>query len=190
MKISDLIPSFSAFKSSTQTALDETKATLAVANQNISDLKAKLEALEATDKPKAEDAPVDDSTTDNSQLDQLISDLQDVLDKYTSDETDDSTEDTSDDSTDDSTTDDSDDANDESAKAKANKVETLKALTKKAEKIVAASKKLKASVPTKVIQELAAIGIPTPIATKPDNKLTGLKGRARIAAAFNEEFNK
>jgi hypothetical protein len=188
MKIADLIPDFSAFKAKTNTALDETKAALATANNTISELSAKLEALASAkaddETAPAEDAPADDS----SELDKFIADLQELISKYGSDESDDSTEDS--DSTDesDATPDDSDDANDESA-SKATRAEKLKSLAKSVTKIVADNKKLKAELPKQVIREIAAVGIPTPIATKPDGKTTALKGLDRVAAAFSEQIN-
>ena len=179
MNFRELLPSYNKHKSDTEAALE-------ASNKKISDLTAKLEALEAANKIQADDA--DKTADESSEIDSLISDLQDVLNKYKSDESTDDSSDSSDDSTDDSTSDDSDDANDETAKA--SKVEKLKGLTKQAAKVVAEAKQVKASIPQQVIREIAAVGIPTPIATKPDAKPSDLKGLERVAAAFTEQLTK
>lgn len=181
--LSELFP---RFKSDTEAALGEHKAALATANDQIAKLSAKLEALEAANKLKA-----DEDTAEDSEEESLLDALTELVKKFTpaDSDSDDSTEDTSDtDDSDDSTEDDSDDENDESAK-KATKKEKLKAISKSVSKLAAQNKALKASVPKQVIRELAAVGIPTPIATKVDGTKPQLTGRERIAAAFTEQLN-
>lgn len=183
MNIRDSIFKFLAFETSTKASLEETKLALASTSESISTITAKLEAIEAASQVKAEDT-ADTTSDDSSAVDELISTIQKALDAYTaSDESDDSTED---ETSDDSTPDDSSDANDETAKA--SRTSKLKSLAKSVSKIVADSKALKASVPQQVIREIAAIGIPTAIATKPEGK-PALTGTARAAAAFKEQFN-
>ena len=187
MKIAELLPTFTAFRSATKTSLEEHKTALAEANTKISDLSAKLEALEASNKVKA-DEDADESTEEES----LIKELQQVLDKYSKDaDSDTSDSDSDSDSSDDESDSDGDSSDDDATDetAKASRVEKLKALTKAAAKVVAENKAIKASVPKQVIREIAAVGIPTPLATKPDGKTTALKGLDRVAAAFAEQIN-
>ena len=174
MKISEFLTKFTALTSTTQKALDE-------ANKKVQALETRLEKMEA------------DSDEDDSKLDDLLEQLRQALnedaanDKSDSDEDSDSDGDSDSDDSDES--DSSDDEDDNESKAKAvDKKSSIKALASETKKLIAKNKKLKAEAPKQVINTLASIGIPTPVATKVDGSKTTLKGLARVSAAFTEQL--
>lgn len=188
ISITDQLSDLFGFKTKTNTKLDEQDTALASANNTISELSAKVEALEASLKAKADDA-ADTEDQEDSDLDKIIEFIQSLQGDESDDSTDDSTDESDSSDESDSTEDDTDDANDESAK-KATKSAKLKSVAKSVTKLAAENKKLKEELPKQVIRELAAVGIPTPISTKVDGQKPSLTGRARVAAAFAEQLNK
>jgi len=174
MNLRDLIPDFTAFKSATNKALEDSKTALAERDKQLADLSAKLEALS---KVKADDSTDSDdtSTGDSSDEPSLYDALVELLKQYAPDESDDSDTADDSDSQDDSTDDGSDDDNEAKAKAssKAHKAKVLHKLSKALAHSKEA-KQLKESIPQLVAREtqkvIAQIGIPAPIAVAPEGK--------------------
>jgi hypothetical protein len=172
MKLPDFLAQFKTFTG-------DIKAELATAKETIKTLTARLEKVEADDEE------------DNSKLDDVLEQLREILNEQAA-PADSDESDPSDDSTDDGEAapdDDSDDNDETDAKAESKK-DKVKAVADKTAKLVAEHKKLKASVPKKVISTIAAMGIPAPVKTKVEGEKPKLKGRARVAASFNEQLQK
>ena len=174
MKLADFLSQFTA-------ATGDIKKELSAANATIKDLTTKLAKADADDQ------------SDNADLDKVLEQLREILNEQASD-TDESDSDDSDadsDSDSDATSDDNaDEDNDETDAKAATKRLKLKALAAKTAKLAVEHKKLKASVPKKVISAIAAMGIPEPVKTKVDGEKPKLTGRARVAAAFTEQLAK